>query len=111
MEALCELGDSTFEPGHGRRRTASTQRRRRARVSDVEWVCSTGIAQYAVVWYRLASRTGQKPAYLERIRTTRRILRSYGKGAKYIPTAEISWAIKYFLDAHYLKSGSKGVDA
>jgi hypothetical protein len=28
---------------------------------------------------------------------------SYGKGAKYIAGAEISWAVKYFLDAQLLK--------
>ena len=32
---------------------------------------------------------------------------SYGKGAKYIPSAEISWAVKYFLDAYLLKMGGK----
>jgi hypothetical protein len=28
---------------------------------------------------------------------------SRGPGADYMPNAEISWAVKYFLDAHRLK--------
>ena len=36
---------------------------------------------------------------------------SYGEGAKYIPKAEISWAVKYLLDAHRLKARTERSDA
>jgi malonyl-CoA O-methyltransferase len=69
-------------------------------------VCSTGIAQYALVWYRLGNteRADRALAYLERIQNkSGGFSGSYGEGAKYIPGAEISWAVKYFLDAYWLK--------
>ncbi len=78
---------------------------------DVEWVCSTGMAQYAVVWYTLGNRQPADRAirYLEKIQNSSGgFYGSYGKGAKYIPGAEISWAVKYFLDAHLLKRRGEG---
>lgn len=107
MEALCELGEVELA-GRG---MADVERCQRTDGSipaypDVQWICSTGIAQYAVVWYTL----GKKPQadlalrYLEKIQNrSGGFYGSYGKGAKYIPSAEISWAVKYFLDAHLLK--------
>jgi malonyl-CoA O-methyltransferase len=49
--------------------------------------------------------------YLEKIQNrTGGFYGSYGKGAKYIPGAEISWAVKYFL-TYLLKMGGKGKHA
>lgn len=81
---------------------------------DVKWVCSTGIAQYAVVWYQTGKRerADRGLAYLERLQNkSGGFFGSYGQGAKYIPGAEISWAVKYFLDAHHLKLGSNSPNA
>jgi malonyl-CoA O-methyltransferase len=73
---------------------------------DVDWICSTGIAQYAIVWYTLGKKSLADRALrcLEKIQNpSGGFYGSYGKGAKYISGAEISWAVKYFLDAHLLK--------
>jgi malonyl-CoA O-methyltransferase len=104
MEALCELGEVDL----ARRGMAEVERcqRRDGRIPaypDVDWICSTGMAQYAVVWYMLGNRQPADRAihYLERIQNrSGGFYGSYGNGAKYIPGAEISWAVKYFLDAH-----------
>lgn len=110
MEALVELGQVDL----ARQGMAEVERLQRRDGSipaypDVDWVCSTGIAQYAVVWYRLGRRehADRALAYLERIQNrSGGFFGSYGSGAKYIPGAEISWAVKYYLDAHHLKLGA-----
>lgn len=103
MEALCEMGETELAA----RGIADVARVQRADGSipaypDVDWVCSTGMAQYAIVWYTLGdkARADSAMAYLEKIQNkSGGFFGSYGKGAKYIAGAEISWAVKYFLDA------------
>ena len=111
MEALCEeLG----ETGLALKGMADVERAQRRDGSipaypDVKWVCSTGIAQYAGVWYRLGKRerADRALAYLDTIQNASGGWNgSYGDGSKYIPGAEISWAVKYYLDAHCLKAGT-----
>lgn len=107
MEALCELGEWEL----AQRGMVDVERCQRDDGSvpaypDVDWICSTGIAQYAIVWYHLgnADRAERAIRYLEKIQNkSGGFFGSYGKGAKYISGAEISWAVKYFLDAYYLK--------
>jgi hypothetical protein len=72
----------------------------------VEWVCSTGMAQLAVAWYKLGDRApaNRAMAYLETLQNeSGGFLGSYGRGAKYMAQEEISWAVKYFLDAWLLR--------
>jgi malonyl-CoA O-methyltransferase len=112
MEALTELGEMDL----ARQGMADVARAQRADGSipaypDVEWVCSTGMAQYAIVWYALGdkARADRAIAYLEKIQNASGgFFGSYGKGAKYIAGAEISWGTKYFLDAWRLKLMSEG---
>ncbi len=82
-------------------------------LKDVKWVCSTGMFQLALVWYKLGELEkgnclfnyacslqnttggwyGSYPAS---------VLNRFSRGrqkAFYFPKAEISWANKYFLDA------------
>jgi malonyl-CoA O-methyltransferase len=107
MEALVELGELEL----ARRGMAEVERAQRRDGSvpaypGVDWICSTGVAQYAGVWYRLGSRSraDRALAYLERIQNgSGGFFGSRGPGANYLPRAEISWAVKYFLDAHHLK--------
>ncbi len=107
MEALCELNE--FEVA--RRGMADVDKCQRSDGSvpaypNVEWICSTGIAQYAIVWYTLGQkdRADRAIRYLEKIQNkSGGFFGSYGKGAKYISGGEISWAVKYFLDAYLLK--------
>ena len=112
MEALCELGELELAS----RGMADVERCQRRDGSipaypDVEWVCSTGMAQYAIVWYTLGKKQQADLAmrYLEKIQNkSGGFYGSYGEGAKYIAGAEISWAVKYFLDAHLLKMRGEG---
>jgi malonyl-CoA O-methyltransferase len=70
------------------------------------WVCSTGMAQLAVAWYRLGNLDPANKAmgYLEKLQESDGGFHgSYGPGAKYFPKNEISWAIKFFIDAYLLK--------
>jgi malonyl-CoA O-methyltransferase len=113
MEALCEMGEWELA-AQGMADVERVQRRNGSipAYPNVGWVCSTGMAQYAVIWYLLDR---PKPAdralrYLEKIQNPSGGFNgSYGKGAQYIPRAEISWAVKYFLDAWHLKLQREGV--
>ena len=115
MEALVEMGEFDL----ARRGMADVARCQRADGSvtaypDVSWVCSTGMAQYAIVWYILDDkvRADRAIAYLETIQNkSGGFYGSYGDGAKYIPGGEISWGTKYFLDAWRLKLRSEGAHA
>jgi len=107
MEALWELEE--FELARQGMAEVEKAQRRDGSIPaypDVDWICSTGIAQYAGVWYRMGNRACADRAmkYLERIQNqSGGFFGSYGNGAKYIAGAEISWAVKYFLDAYALK--------
>lgn len=107
MEALYEMGELE-KCAEGMAEVAASQRRDGSvpAYPDVEWVCSTGLAQYAVIWQYLGehNRAERAIAYLEKIQNPSGGFNgSYGKGANYIRNAEISWAVKYFLDAWALK--------
>ena len=68
----------------------------------VSWTCSTGMFQYAVCWYKLNEIGKGNKAFAYACRLQNRSggwYGSYGIGANYFPRDEISWAIKYFLDA------------
>lgn len=107
MEALCELGETELAE-KGMKEVESLQKKDGSipAYPDVDWICSTAIAQYAVVWSRLGKieRANRAIRCMEKIQNkSGGFFGSYGKGAKYIPGAEISWAVKYFLDAYHLK--------
>ncbi len=105
LEALVDLG----YPEVAKKGLAKIERLQRPDGSipaypDVKWICSTAIAQYAIVWYKLGNRTAAEKAfqYLGRLQNpSGGFYGSYGRGANYFPDQEISWAVKYFLDAYY----------
>jgi malonyl-CoA O-methyltransferase len=69
----------------------------------VPWVCSPGLAQIAICWYKTAqSEPADKAlAWLEGVqRPSGGFLGSYGPAAAYLGDAELSWAAKFYLDAH-----------
>jgi malonyl-CoA O-methyltransferase len=73
---------------------------------DESWICSTGMFQYAVIWYKLGNRQlGDRVfAYGCKFQeASGGFLGSYGKGGSYFPSEEIPWAVKYFMDAVYWK--------
>lgn len=73
---------------------------------NVKWICSPGVAQFAVIWYKLGmyDKANKALDYLCKIQNSSGgFYGSYGKGANYFPDEEISWAVKFFLDAELLK--------
>lgn len=70
------------------------------------WVCSVGLAQFAIICYKLKYYTAgdRAVAYLcSKQNASGGFYGSYGMGAKYFPKEEISWANKFFIDAVHLK--------
>lgn len=74
--------------------------------SHVKFVCSTGLFQYAICWFKLGDieRGNKAFNYAKKLQNdSGGWYGSYGKGANYFEDAEISWAVKYFFDALYYK--------
>jgi malonyl-CoA O-methyltransferase len=103
LESLCDLGHHD-RAREGLEAVARFQRRNGAvpGYPNVRWVCSTGLFQYAIVWYKLGERERGDLAFNYAAKLQNRSggwYGSYGWFAKYFPKTEISWAVKYFLDA------------
>ena len=107
MEALYEMGEiELVTKGMAEVENLQNKNGSIPAYPDVKWVCSTGMAQYAVIWYLLGKPEPADRAikFLEKIQNkSGGFYGSYGEGSDYIPNAEISWAVKYFLDAYRLK--------
>ncbi len=105
IEALCDLG----EIGIAKKamENIATLQKEDGSVpgyKNVSWVCLPGLAQFAVIWYKLgmAEYADKALRYLEKVQDrSGGFYGSYGKGANYFTKEEISWAAKFFLDAHY----------
>lgn len=84
-----------------------------AAYKDVDWVCSTGLFQFALVWFRLGDTERGNRAFAYACKLQNESGGWYGSYLSegnademnsYIPTSEISWAVKFFLDALYYKN-------
>lgn len=78
--------------------------------SGVRWVCTPGLAQLAICWYKMGQwePADRAMAWLEKHqRPSGGFLGSYGPGAAYFPEVEPSWAAKFFLDAHWWQRHSR----
>lgn len=108
IEALIDLGET--DRAKKAMDNISTYQRENGSVpayAHVDFVCSTGLFQYAICWYKLGDVEKGDKAFnyaLELQNKTGGWYGSYGKGANYFPKAEIAWAVKYFLDALYYKT-------
>jgi len=107
MEALVEMGEIEFAK-KGLIQAAVLQEPSGAipAYPGAQWFCSTGMAQLAVAWYKLGEVEPANKAmdYLERIQNRNGgFYGSYGRGAAYFPKQEISWAVKFFIDAYLLR--------
>lgn len=80
--------------------------------NNVDWICSTGLYQLALVWFRLGETERGNKAFEYACKLQNESGGWFGSYLSeensnevntYIPTAEISWAVKYFLDALYYK--------
>ena len=110
LEALVDLGRRDMAV-RGMERVQQLQRKDGVvpAYPDVRWVCSPGLAQCAVVWYKLGQREPADKAmkYLCGCQNpSGGFYGSYGCGANYFPKQEISWAVKFFLDAFRLRGAS-----
>jgi len=76
---------------------------------NAPWVCTPGLAQLALCWYKIGDRcTGDKAMdWLDEHQTPSGGFRgSYGPKASYFSNVELSWATKFYLDAHMLRLAS-----
>lgn len=118
MEALVDMGEVEMAR-EAMEKVALLQNKKGAVPAyyDVKWVCSTGLFQFALVWYRLGEIEKGNRAFSYACSLQNESGGWYGgyttqKFAKwhkekgipnYFPESEISWAVKYFLDALYYK--------
>ena len=73
------------------------------------WDCATGMAQLAVAWYKLGIKGPADKAvkYLEGIQNpSGGFYGGYGRDVEYFDKQEISWAVKFFIDACYWRDQS-----
>jgi hypothetical protein len=106
MEALVDLGEGPLAD-KGLAQAEAIQRPDGSipAYPGATWVCSTGMAQLAIAWFKLGRPgPGQKALdYLEHLQhPSGGLFGSYGKGAIYFPKEEISWGVKFFIDAELL---------
>lgn len=79
--------------------------------NDVHWVCSTGLFQLALTWFRVGDIERGNKAFSYACRLQNESGGWYGsypsvenESNDYFAVSEISWAVKYFLDALYYKN-------
>jgi len=69
----------------------------------VKWVCITGCSQIAICLYKLGMRepAGKLVSWVEQnMEASGGFLGSVGQGAQYYADRELSWAVKFYLDAY-----------
>jgi malonyl-CoA O-methyltransferase len=105
MEALAELNEIELAR-KGLSQAADMQRKDGSipAYPGVKWVCATGVSQLALAWYRMGDFEPAEKAfnYLLKIQNpSGGFYGSYGLNGKYFPKKEISWAVKFFIDAYH----------
>jgi malonyl-CoA O-methyltransferase len=112
MEALVDLGEHTLaETGLAQAEAIQLADGSIPAYPGATWVCSTGIAQLAIAWLKFGRPAPALKAleYLERIQhPTGGFFGSLGKGAIYFTKEEISWGVKFFIDAELLARPHRG---
>ena len=113
MEALLDMGERDLAE-QAMQKVALTQKENGAvpAYPDVDWVCSTGMFQFALVWFRLGMAEYAQKAFAYACKLQNESGGWYGSYLSelnarednfYFPAEEISWAVKYFLDALFYK--------
>jgi malonyl-CoA O-methyltransferase len=107
LEALIDMGHSEAAiPVLSRLREGQAQDGSVRGKQGVSWVCTPGLAQLAVCWYKIGQPDPADLAlgWLEDRQTPSGGFRgSYGVDASYFPDVEIPWAAKFYLDAALLR--------
>lgn len=107
IEALCDL--QQCERAEEAMDTIAKLQRKNGAVPafpHTRWVCSTGLFQYAICWYKLGQTSHADAAFNYAVSLQNPSggwFGSYGWFRKYFPASEIAWAVKFFLDAFQLK--------
>lgn len=119
MEALCDIGQEKLAGESMKQMERLLDEKGYVPAyQDVKWVCSTGMFQLAIVWYKLGDLARGNKALYYAARLQNESGGWYGsypivddpkatdrtEYPDYFADAEISWAVKYFLDAVYFKN-------
>lgn len=114
MEAMLDMGENKLVK-NAMDNIAQIQKENGAvpAYNNVEWVCSTGLFQLSIVWFRLGDFEKGNKAFEYACKLQNESGGWYGSYLSennnnetntYFPDAEISWAVKYFLDALYYRN-------
>ena len=117
MEGLCDMGEvELVREAMAKLEKCQSEKGGVPGLHDVEWICSTGMFQIALVWYKLGELEKGNRIFEYACTFQNKsggwfgsypgtFANRFSKGrqkAYYFPKEEISWANKYFLDAlHY----------
>lgn len=114
IEALLDMGEKDMA-AEAMEEVAELQKENGAvpAYKDVDWVCSTGLFQFALIWFRLGNVERGNKAFEYASKLQNESGGWYGsylseenpkEDNDYFPSSEISWAVKYFMDALYYKN-------
>ncbi len=114
VEALVDLGEKEMA-SEAMNKIAHFQKKSGAvpAYNNVDWVCSTGLFQLSLIWFRLGNIERGNAAFEYACKLQNETGGWYGSYISeenedekntYFPFSEISWANKYFLDALYYKN-------
>lgn len=119
MEALCDIGrEELARESMKQMERLLDEKGYVPAYRDVNWVCSTGMFQLAIVWFKLGDLERGSKALTYAAKLQNESGGWYGsypvtdapkatdrkEYPDYFADAEISWAVKYFLDAVYFKN-------
>ncbi|MDY0226077.1 MAG: methyltransferase domain-containing protein [Desulfomicrobium apsheronum] len=115
LHFYCYIQEALFDLGaydicrHGMRELADRQTDKGIipAYSNVSWICTPGLIQAALVWLKLEDTTHALPAlrFANSLQSASGgFPGSVGEGAAYFPNEELSWAIKFWLDALALQT-------
>lgn len=119
MEALCDIGELELaKEAMDKLSKVLDEKGYISAFKDVDWVCSTGMFQLAITWYKLGDIERGNKALTYAAKLQNQTGGWYGSYAvtdnpkptdkkaypDYIPDGEISWAAKYYLDAVFYKN-------
>lgn len=114
IEALVDLGEEDL--ARSAMKQMETYQKKTGAISayyNVDWTCSTGMFQMAVIWYKLGDFEHGEKTFQYACRLQNETGGWYGSYLSednekemnnYFPLEEISWANKYFLDALYYRN-------
>lgn len=114
MEALLDIGERDMaREAMGHMEKYQKQSGAVPAYRNCDWVCSTGLFQLALVWFRLGDIERGNKAFEYACKLQNESGGWFGSYLSedntsehntYFPTGEISWAVKYFMDALYYKN-------